>query len=174
MSCCPALRVALRPYPLSAATMFCETALVPPQVARLFLGGGVPIVVSESRSSAIPEVPRAEGVPLTTAPLTVLVNDHTASAAEILAGALKDNCRAVLVGALASSCIGAGLKLYAPLGAPFCYIDQAHGPSCTDPCSGGRTYGKGLIQSVYELTDGSGMVLTVGETLMTPKLPPMR
>ncbi len=26
------------------------------------------------------------------------VNDHTASAAEILAGALKDNCRAVLVG----------------------------------------------------------------------------
>ena len=118
----------MRPYPLSAATMFCETALVPPQVARLFLGGGVPIVVSESRSSAIPEVPRAEGVPLTTAPLTVLVNDHTASAAEILAGALKDNCRAVLVGALDSSCIGAGLKLYAPLGAPFCYIDQAHGP----------------------------------------------
>ena len=99
--------------------MFCETALVPPQVARLFLGGGVPIVVSESRSSAIPEVPRAEGVPLTTAPLTVLVNDHTASAAEILAGALKDNCRAVLVGALASSCICAGPKLCAPLGAPF-------------------------------------------------------
>jgi C-terminal processing protease CtpA/Prc len=30
---------------------------------------------------------------------------------------------------------------------------------------GGRTYGKGLIQSVYELGDGSGLVLTVGKYL---------
>lgn len=29
---------------------------------------------------------------------TVLVNEHTASASEILAGAIKDNCRGVLVG----------------------------------------------------------------------------
>lgn len=28
----------------------------------------------------------------------VLVNEHTASASEILAGAIKDNCRGVLVG----------------------------------------------------------------------------
>jgi hypothetical protein len=26
----------------------------------------------------------------------------------------------------------------------------------------GRSYGKGLIQSVYELSDSSGLVLTVG------------
>ena len=58
------------------------------------------------------------------APLTVLVNGRTASAAEIVAGALRDNCRAPLVGA--------------------------------------RTFGKGLIQSVYELSDGSGVVMTVG------------
>jgi C-terminal processing protease CtpA/Prc len=27
---------------------------------------------------------------------------------------------------------------------------------------GARTFGKGLIQSVYELSDGSGVVMTVG------------
>ena len=58
------------------------------------------------------------------APLVVLVNGRTASAAEIVAGALRDNCRAPLVGA--------------------------------------RTFGKGLIQSVYELSDGAGIVMTVG------------
>jgi len=35
---------------------------------------------------------------LTHAPLTLLVNERTASASEIFAGALRDNCRAVLVG----------------------------------------------------------------------------
>lgn len=58
------------------------------------------------------------------APLAVLVNGRTASAAEIVAGALRDNCRA--------------------------------------PLLGGRTFGKGLIQSVFELSDGSGLVVTVG------------
>ncbi len=60
----------------------------------------------------------------------MLVNGHTASASEIVAGALHDNCRAVLAGS--------------------------------------RTYGKGLIQSVYELSDGSGLVITVGKYL-TPR-----
>ena len=96
------------------------------EVARLFLGGGAPIVLTESKAMAAAP-PRADGPPLTALPLTVLVNDHTASASEILAGALKDNCRAVLVG--------------------------------------GRTYGKGLIQSVYELSDTSGLVITVGKYL---------
>lgn len=57
----------------------------------------------------------------------LLVNGNTASASEILAGALKDNCRAVV--------------------------------------AGGPTYGKGLIQSVYELSDASGMAVTVGKYL---------
>ncbi|KAJ8441671.1 hypothetical protein Cgig2_019058 [Carnegiea gigantea] len=51
------------------------------------------------------------------------VNKGTASASEILAGALKDNKRAVLFG---------------------------------EP-----TYGKGKIQSVFELSDGSGLAVTV-------------
>uniref|UniRef100_A0A0R0IRN4 Tail specific protease domain-containing protein n=1 Tax=Glycine max TaxID=3847 RepID=A0A0R0IRN4_SOYBN len=55
----------------------------------------------------------------------ILVNDKTASASKIVASALHDNCRAVLVGK--------------------------------------RTYGKGLIQSVFDLDDGSGVVITVGK-----------
>lgn len=82
------------------------------------------------RRDAPPDTPLAPGPPLTSAPLLVLVNSHTASASEIVAGALHDNCRAVL--------------------------------------AGGRTYGKGLIQSVYELSDGSGLVITVGKYL-TPR-----
>ncbi|GFR42288.1 hypothetical protein Agub_g3186, partial [Astrephomene gubernaculifera] len=99
------------------------------EVARLFLEGDVPIVVTE-RQGAPPDTPRAPGPALTSAPLLVLVNGHTASASEIVAGALRDNCRAVLAGS--------------------------------------RTYGKGLIQSVYELSDGSGLVITVGKYL-TPR-----
>ncbi|CAN1847166.1 Carboxyl-terminal-processing peptidase 1, chloroplastic [Linum perenne] len=56
---------------------------------------------------------------------TVLVNSNTASASEIVASALHDNCKAVLVGE--------------------------------------RTFGKGLIQSVFELDDGSGVAVTVGK-----------
>ncbi|GKE68055.1 carboxyl-terminal-processing peptidase 2, chloroplastic, partial [Tanacetum coccineum] len=56
-------------------------------------------------------------------PLAVLVNKGTASASEILAGALKDNKRAVLLG---------------------------------EP-----TFGKGKIQSVFQMSDGSGLAVTV-------------
>jgi C-terminal peptidase prc len=95
------------------------------EVARLFLDSGSTVVVT--KGAARNDRVLAPGPPLTTTPLTVLVNEHTASASEILAGALRDNCRATLVGA--------------------------------------RTYGKGLIQSVYELSDASGIVITVGKYL---------
>ena len=82
---------------------------------------------AQGRARATAAPPTAPGPALTSAPLAVLVDGHTASASEILAGAVQDNCRGVLVGE--------------------------------------RTYGKGLIQSVYELGDGSGLVLTVGKYL---------
>ena len=122
------------------------------EVAGLFLEPGAPVAVTLGARPDAERVLRVGGsgsgsadttTPSSTslakwrrAPLTVLVDDRTASAAEIVAGALRDNCRAVVAG-------GGGLP--------------SAGPT--------RTYGKGLIQSVYELGDASGLVLTVGKYL---------
>eukprot|EP00892_Ulva_mutabilis_P000861 jgi/Ulvmu1/10776/UM069_0010.1 len=97
------------------------------EIARLFLPPGATAV--SSRGVASESVTRIDkgGTPITDLPLTVLVNRGSASASEILAGALRDNCRAVVAGA--------------------------------------PTFGKGLIQSVYELSDGSGLAITVGKYL---------
>lgn len=61
----------------------------------------------------------------TEASVSVLVNKGTASAAEVLAGALKDNKRATIAGE--------------------------------------STFGKGLIQTVVDLSDGSGVAVTVAK-----------
>lgn len=96
------------------------------EIARLFLDPGDPVFYTEGRDPSVAHRSVFGLAPARTrAPLTVLVNDKSASASEIVAAALHDNCRAVLVGR--------------------------------------RTFGKGLIQTVYELSDGSGMVLTVGK-----------
>jgi carboxyl-terminal processing protease len=65
------------------------------QVAELFLPEGI-IVYTHSRTKE--EVRRANNPGALTVPLVVLVDGETASAAEIVAGALKDNNRAKLVG----------------------------------------------------------------------------
>ncbi|XP_028764726.1 carboxyl-terminal-processing peptidase 1, chloroplastic isoform X2 [Neltuma alba] len=95
------------------------------EIAKLFLGEGDTVIYTVGRDSQFQKAIVADASPLVQAPVIVLVNDKTASASEIVASALHDNCRAVLVGQ--------------------------------------RTYGKGLIQSVFELRDGSGVVVTVGK-----------
>lgn len=93
------------------------------EIARLWLDQGT-IVYTVSRQGIL-ESYTAHGPALTEAPLVVLVNEGTASASEILAGALQENGRATLVGNV--------------------------------------TFGKGLIQSLFDLSDGSGLAVTVAK-----------
>jgi carboxyl-terminal processing protease len=66
------------------------------EIAQLWLDHG--IIVTSSDRNGIQEVKRANGPALTKLPLVILVNQGTASAGEILASALRDNKRALLVG----------------------------------------------------------------------------
>uniref|UniRef100_A0A7N0ZRY9 C-terminal processing peptidase n=1 Tax=Kalanchoe fedtschenkoi TaxID=63787 RepID=A0A7N0ZRY9_KALFE len=93
------------------------------EIAKIWLDKGVIVYICDSRG--VRDIYDTDGSNAIAAkePLAVLVNKGTASASEILAGALKDNKRAVLYG---------------------------------EP-----TYGKGKIQSVFQLSDGSGLAVTV-------------
>ncbi|MDX2215327.1 MAG: S41 family peptidase [Oculatellaceae cyanobacterium bins.114] len=93
------------------------------EIARLWLDQGT--VVYTVNREGIQDSFVANGPALTDDPLVVLVNQGTASASEILAGALQDNGRARLVGE--------------------------------------KTFGKGLIQSLFNLSDGSGLAVTIAK-----------
>ncbi|PNW58566.1 UNVERIFIED_CONTAM: peptidase S41 [Euhalothece sp. KZN 001] len=91
------------------------------EMARMWLEEGA--IVSTVDREGGDRAFQANQTALTDKPLAVLVNGNSASASEILAGALKDNNRAVIVGS--------------------------------------KTYGKGTVQSVSSLSDGSGLAVTV-------------
>ena len=93
------------------------------EVARQWLDSGM--VVYTVNRQGIQGSFEAFGPALTQDPLVILVNQGTASASEILAGALQDNGRAQLVGE--------------------------------------TTFGKGLIQSLFELSNGSGLAVTIAK-----------
>jgi carboxyl-terminal processing protease len=92
-------------------------------LARMWIDDGA-IVYTVDRQGILDSFQATQSA-LSDRPLVALVNAGTASASEILAGALQDSGRAELVGE--------------------------------------TTFGKGLIQSLFELSDGSGMAVTVAK-----------
>lgn len=98
------------------------------RTSSLFIQSGVIVRIDERDKPE--QVQRATGHVATGAPVVLLVNGNSASAAEILAGALQDHARAELVGT--------------------------------------KTFGKGSVQTIEELGDGSAIKFTIAHYL-TPK-----
>ncbi len=94
-------------------------------ISRQFINKG--IIVSTLSKDGLRETKRGNGAALTNKPLIVLVNEGSASASEIVSGAIRDNNRGKLVGK--------------------------------------KTFGKGLVQSMRTLVDGSGLTVTVAKYL---------
>ncbi|AKG23292.1 carboxyl-terminal processing protease CtpC [Calothrix sp. 336/3] len=92
-------------------------------IARMWMSKGTIVSTIDRRGEVDREV--ASGKSLTDKPLVVIVDKGSASASEILSGALQDNRRAVIVGT--------------------------------------QTFGKGLVQSVRPLDDGSGLAVTIAK-----------
>ncbi len=94
-------------------------------ISRHFINKGV--IVSTVSKDGLKDTKKGNGQALTKKPLVVLVNEGSASASEIVSGAIKDNKRGKLVGK--------------------------------------KTFGKGLVQSMRTLVDGSGLTVTVAKYL---------
>jgi carboxyl-terminal processing protease len=90
-------------------------------IARMWMKTGEIVHMTDRKGGD--RVYSANNTAITDLPLVVIVDENSASASEILTGALKDNRRATIVGT--------------------------------------RTFGKGLVQSVHSLSDGSGLAVTI-------------
>lgn len=98
-------------------------------IADMLLDKGQTIISTVDKDDK-KEITYSKKSTIFTMPITVLVNENSASASEILACSLKDNERAKIIGT--------------------------------------KTYGKGIIQTLLSLTDGSGLKITT-EEYYTPK-----
>jgi carboxyl-terminal processing protease len=89
------------------------------ETARRFLAAGV-IVSTQTQDPRFNTVYRSRNPGALTLPLVVLIDGDTASAAEVLAGALKENKRAVLVGqtTFGKGCLQGLLRINVPPGGP--------------------------------------------------------
>ena len=94
------------------------------KIANMLVDKDSTLLITKDKSDK-EEVTKATEKPIINIPTVVLVNEYSASASDILAGALKDNGKATLVGT--------------------------------------KTYGKGIIQELHQLSDGSGLKITVSE-----------
>lgn len=94
------------------------------KIANMLVDKDSTLLITKDKSDK-EEITKATEKPIINIPTVVLVNEYSASASEILAGALKDNGKATLVGT--------------------------------------KTYGKGIIQELHQLSDGSGLKITVSE-----------
>jgi carboxyl-terminal processing protease len=95
-------------------------------VCSLFIPGGVVVSTVDRNNRSVDA--RVNGRSISNQPLVVLLDEVTASAAEITSGALRDTGRAALVG-----------------------------PK--------HSFGKGLVQAVSKLPDGSGVNITIARYL---------
>ena len=91
-------------------------------IADKFLDKGVIVTTEDKNGEVITEESDEDKDDI---PMTVLVNENSASASEILSGALKDRDRAKIIGK--------------------------------------KTFGKGIVQKLFPLEDGSGAKITISE-----------
>ena len=95
-------------------------------LAKMFIGENKLIVYTKGRKEAyFKEYKSGDKAPYSDLPIVLLVNENSASGSEIVAGAMQDHKRALLIGA--------------------------------------RTFGKGSVQQISTLEDGSALKLTVAK-----------
>lgn len=92
------------------------------EIAKTIVPKGLIVYTQDKNGKKEETFSESEGIDI---PLVVLINEYSASASEVLAGAIKDRECGILVGT--------------------------------------KTYGKGVIQGIYNMPDGTSMKVTIAE-----------